>query len=620
LTPFSTRLYVELYLDNDRIAYGTVIGGYRYGYLMKIVEPVYEGRSYTLTVYVYDANTRRYLGYGSYSYIEKYCPDIEIVSVDWDKFIYTKTSTVTITLRNNGEASWTYTVEVYSRGGSLRKVSREVTVGAGSTATVKLQVPVEKYERDDVMYVRAYCAGGKKSVERTYSISITPPRPGPFEASINTIELRLGVEGRFTITAINKGFDAEVVSLTLSEGRYSINAPRRVSEGGTATFTIRFTPERAGVYKIKATLRYKSPATGEEYEDVFTIPLKVYAQLRVEAVDHTGRPLDITPVISGEAVRERWLLPGTYTIEVPQIVTLGADARAVFERWEGATGGNTGTVVLRENTVIRAIYSRQYRVAVILAPAGTNYDTWVRAGDVYSPPISRYVTVGEGARWALKDVVINGVSQGATERPQIRINGPTEIKAVWAKEYHITVDCGEVRCIDGQNRVERWVEEGSVAQFRLDQIVPAGERVRWRLDGNPVVEIKATEPYTVRPRYIKQYLLRIGYIVKTAQGEAERRAVREEWVDTGSQYTVDISLFKPVEAQGIRYMNTGLVVDGASAPATFTVTAPHDVYIVWNKEYLVEVETPIGSASGGGWYLAGSYATVSIDQPVRGFL
>ncbi len=618
LTKFTGKVRVKVYFDYTLVAEGTVDGGYWYAYGFRTVEPIFEGKVYTVRVEVYSLGGVL-LGSGTYSYVEKYCPDADIVDVKWSPFIHKQTSSVTVRVRNRGERGEAYRVVVYSQSGALRETSGSVSVGSGSTGEVTLAVPVDKYVSSDVMYVKVLCAGGRKEAAvRTFPISVVPQRPGPFTASISTVELRLGVEGVFSITVTNKGYAADIVDLSLSEGRYTVDKPSQVGEGGSATFTIRLTPERAGVYEIKAVLRYKSPATGEVYEDVFTIPVKVYAKLAVELRDHTGQLLDAVPVIDGVAARERWLLPGTYTVEVPQVVNVAPDVRAVFERWEGAAGGTRATVSLEKNTVVKALYSRQYRVVAYLAPAGNNLEAWVREGDVYTLPVDKYVSVERGVRWALRDVRVNGVSQGVNT--QFRVVQPTEVRTVWAREYLLVVDCGDVKCVGGESRVERWVEEGGSLSVSLEQYVPAGGRERWRLDGDAKMSIKADGPREIKPRYVRQYLLKLGYVVRDASGEVERRVVKEEWVDAGVQYSVDANSLRPVGGEGVSYRQSAVLLDGKPSSASFTVAAPHDVYVVWDKYYLVEVYTPIGTASGAGWYLAGSYATVSIDQPVRGFL
>jgi hypothetical protein len=98
------------------IAAGTVDGDYVYGCRMTIVEPIYEGRLYTYKVSVWDANTKVLLGSASASYVEKYCPDVQISDVSWDGFVYGRSATARVAVRNLGERGWTFTVEAWTEG------------------------------------------------------------------------------------------------------------------------------------------------------------------------------------------------------------------------------------------------------------------------------------------------------------------------------------------------------------------------------------------------------------------------------------------------------------------------------------------------------------------------
>jgi len=90
---------------------------------MKIVPPINQGQTSTFVVSVYDANTRRHLGTASASYVEKYCPSVEISNVAWTSFVYGRRANVTVTLSNLGQSDWTYTVSAWTQGGSTGRVS-----------------------------------------------------------------------------------------------------------------------------------------------------------------------------------------------------------------------------------------------------------------------------------------------------------------------------------------------------------------------------------------------------------------------------------------------------------------------------------------------------------------
>jgi hypothetical protein len=123
LRKFSGTLYVRIFQGGDVIAEGTVKGGYVYGLAMEIVPPIYQGKKYTYVVSVYDVNTGQLLGTASASYVEKYCPSVEITNVAWTSFVYGRRANVTVTLKNLGQSDWTYTVSAWTQGGSTGRVS-----------------------------------------------------------------------------------------------------------------------------------------------------------------------------------------------------------------------------------------------------------------------------------------------------------------------------------------------------------------------------------------------------------------------------------------------------------------------------------------------------------------
>jgi hypothetical protein len=97
-------------------------------------------------------------------------------------------------------------------------------------------------------------------------------------------------------------------------------------------------------------------------------------------------------------------------------------------------------------------------------------------------------------------------------------------------------------------------------------------------------------------------------------------SARGKWRDVGASVTVVPEVLKPLEASGVSYRLAWIEVDGQPGSSAFTVSRPHDVYVVWDKYFYVKVTTPVGSASGSGWYLAGSVAKVELDRTVSGFL
>lgn len=581
---------------------------------MRVREDVEEGR-YLLKVDVYTYALK--LGSATIPFVAKRCPDFELVDVKWGLFVSGNTSRVEVAIRNKGESRWTFTVEISSANGTLRPTSRSVQVGANSTAKAELAVPVfTPGGGADVMRIRVSCAGGKKSRLWEYPIAVLQPRPGPIAAAAGAAEARLGVESKISVILRNLGLDAEIISISPSEGRYRVDAPRLIGAGSKANVTIYLTPEKAGVYNITLRVKYKSPKSGDVYEDAVVIPLKVYARLLVRAVDHLGRPVLVLNGTRGEI--EKWALPGRYSIRVPAVVEISANERLVFSHWSTGATNTYIEVELNNNAEISAIYNREYRVILDLTPVLQRVETWAKEGDVFTYAVPKYVEIAQDVRWALAGFAAGAQSLG--DELRLTVRGPMTIRALWQKEYRVTIDCGEARCVEGSAQYTKWVREGETLHIKLAEVYQAGERARFRLLDSPELKIAVKEPLTMRPRYVKEFYVRFGYKIKTADGVEEAKVLYGEWLPENSAVSIPAERLTPSSGNGVKYELAGYEADGSPAASQINVKGPHDIYAVWEKYYLVEVVTPIGVAEGGGWYKAGSVATISLSQSASGFL
>jgi predicted secreted protein len=618
LREFSGSLYVRISAGGNVIAVGTVRGGYRYGLPMRIVPPIHQGQTYTFVVSVYEANTGRHLGTASASYVEKYCPSVEISNVAWTSFVYGRRANVTVTLRNLGQSDWTYTVSAWTQGGSAGRVSASLKVPAGRSATTTLSLPVTSFSStSDILVVEASCAGGQWHVTAQYPVQIIPPRPGPFRFAVATVQARLGQPTTFTIGAENLGYDANLVSLSIPGVQYSVNLPSTAPAGSTVPIQVTFTPAMAGVYNLTVTLTYKSPLTGATYQDTVSVPVVVYAELTVSAEDHMGNPVPINATINGQRGSTLWVLPGTHTVSVPSVVQLSPDSKLVFSGWSNGQNTPTISVNVQSNTVVRAVYIRMYRIALNLGPALPSGVEWAAGGSTYSKEIPQYVGIGDGARWALQALYVNGQPVSSLS---FVVTGPVVVNASWVKQFRVVVDCGQAACINGGSRMERWVNAGGNFSVALPQYVPIDLTARWRLADQPTVQLVVDKPVTITPNYVKQYLVELGYVINTATGAGSPVVVQSLWADAGTTMSVDVNSLRPPEAPGVSYRLAGIKMNGQPASQTFAVTGPASAFAVWDMYYYLDVSTPIGTATGSGWYLAGSTAVVKVEQTSHGFL
>ncbi|MEM4964465.1 MAG: hypothetical protein QXT13_10010 [Pyrobaculum sp.] len=614
----------------SRTVEGGAYGGYVYGLPMRVTEPIAEGGVYTFDVFVYQDNVL--VARGSAQVTERRCSPATVSIDSWSKFILGAGGQVTISVSNRGERDETYLIEFTSAAGSIRRTTYRLTVERGRTRTVTYSLPVDRVpERGvDTLRVRVYCGDGAGlRAEASTSVEVIPPRPGPLKIFSNVTEARLGESRIIELDVFNEGWDAEVTSVTFSEGRFEIVETSTIPRGGSGKIKVLYTPTRAGEYEVSITIRYRippgQPGSDRVYEDTASIRLRVYARLAVEAVDQFGRSVDVQFNIGGQRGREAWLLPGNYTVEAPQRVDLGENSRLVFIAWGDGGASPTRVVALSTNTVLRVTYVREHRVVVDLTPAFGTESYWVAEGDTFRFTIPGYREFREGSRYALRSYTIGNTRRDATgdTAVSVTVTSPLTITTQWAIEHRVEVNCGAeayLRCVDGANAIAKWVEEGGVFTATLATYVYRDQRTRWRLEGSPEVRIIVTQPTTVRPSYKKQYFVNFGYAVATARGVVERVTLTGDWYDEGTTISVDPNRLTPPPQPQVDYRLERVEIDGAAAGHSFVVSKPHDVYVVWSKWYYVTVYSSVGRVRGEGWYLAESRAVVEVERPVEGFL
>ena len=90
------------------------------------------------------------------------------------------------------------------------------------------------------------------------------------------------------------------------------------------------------------------------------------------------------------------------------------------------------------------------------------------------------------------------------------------------------------------------------------------------------------------------------------------------WYDSGSSAYAELSVAEVPLGTGVRERFEGWTGD-ATGSATMSnaivMEGPKRVSASWSTEYLMTVETDVGTVEGGGWYAAG--ATASLQAPTQ---
>ncbi len=124
------------------------------------------------------------------------------------------------------------------------------------------------------------------------------------------------------------------------------------------------------------------------------------------------------------------------------------------------------------------------------------------------------------------------------------------------------------------------------------------ENVSLLLDGN----------ITERANWQQQYLVNVSTPFSSAYGSG--------WYNNGSIVRYGVANASVYESAAERqafetWSNGNMYLNG-----TVTATSPVTLTSLWLHEYLVNATSSYGNATGSGWYQSGSYANLSVPQPV----
>src|SRR5207244_5519898 len=104
--------------------------------------------------------------------------------------------------------------------------------------------------------------------------------------------------------------------------------------------------------------------------------------------------------------------------------------------------------------------------------------------------------------------------------------------------------------------------------------------------------------------------------IETAYGTA----LTAGWYDAGTQTMARLDVGTISLGNGARALFQGWFGDASgtdsSGSSAITMDRAHLVVAVWQVQYYLTVETAFGSASGSGWYAAGSFGIASVNSSI----
>jgi uncharacterized repeat protein (TIGR02543 family) len=197
------------------------------------------------------------------------------------------------------------------------------------------------------------------------------------------------------------------------------------------------------------------------------------------------------------------------------------------------------------------------------------------------------------------------------------MDSPKTIVANWVTQYKLTVSSPY-----GNPVGDNWYDAGSSASASVTTPVDAGTGTRYVFTGwtgdltsaSPTVTIAMNAPHSLTANWKTQHYLTIN----ANEGTVDHNS---DWFDEDSSITISASSVSNEITNKSRLSFKGWSGDVTSTSLSVTIymDTPKTLTADWNVQYYLRVISPFGTATGEGWYNAGSTASFSVsptDVPI----
>jgi M6 family metalloprotease-like protein len=223
--------------------------------------------------------------------------------------------------------------------------------------------------------------------------------------------------------------------------------------------------------------------------------------------------------------------------------------------------------------------------------------------------IQSLINTSQGVRQSF-----TGWSDGSSSNPrQLTVTSNMTIQAIYATQYLLSVNPN-----GGTATPSAWYQPN--ATVTVSAVNPSNVTVNasrnvfssWSGDfssTSSTITVTMSKPVTLQANWVKQYYVAIISLTGSPSGEG--------WYDAGSVVTVGVqSTVQYPNSTRMIFNGWSSTTLGNSPTAQITVNSPTSLLAAWKTQYLVTVQSEYGSASGAGWYDAGSSAQLSIQPEV----
>ncbi len=312
-----------------------------------------------------------------------------------------------------------------------------------------------------------------------------------------------------------------------------------------------------------------------------------------------------------------WFEPGSYHIlSVATLQSGSPGTRYQFAAWSDG-GSATHVVQFTAATSIQATFSTEYYLTVTSPVPGASGSGWYADGSQVSAIVTNDIYAqGPGERLTFQGWSGDATGNGLASDPVV-MDGPKAAIAQYGTQYYLEVSSGFASASGAG-----WYDAGTTAVASLASgivAVSAGTRavfVSWTGDGTGTDPAASSVILMDRPRAVDT-IWRIEYELRidTAHGTA----VGAGWYPAGSYGTAGLNASIIDTGPGQRVVFAGWTGDAvgnsASGSNPILMSGPRTASTRWSTEYLLRVDSDVGSVEGSGWYPSG--ASVSLDAPAQ---
>lgn len=323
----------------------------------------------------------------------------------------------------------------------------------------------------------------------------------------------------------------------------------------------------------------------------------------------------------GSNLSSGWYLFGSVVhISINEIYTINSSFRYRFLKWIGRgsnsyTGSSTSYYIKITGDVYEeATWIPQYFVNVTSNPIGISYGS----GWYDNNSIATISTVSKFKNSSLTRYIFyswNGSYRIEKQNFSIYVTKPLYFIAIWKCYYYVNINFDKY-----VNFRSGWYENGTSLDLRAEDVVGINENerivfVNWNFSSfTKTFKLNVIRPVNLTPVYYVQYFVKID--------EGEGKTLNSStWVFSGK--SIKVIAYKIVNisnSERLVFVKWVGSYNSSSCELKILVDGPKILKALWKTQFYVNVSSPIGEATGSGWYDKDAYANISIKPTTMGFL